>query len=445
MKKNVLQKDNAIWIFILIIFFTSSCSVSKQISGLAQKDVLETPALKNAHVGICIYDPATQKYLYNFQSDKYFIPASNTKISTCYVAMKYLGDSLPGLQYSVKDNQYFIQATGDPTFMTQEFSYQPVFDFFKNLPDGAIVKYATDNWQDTHWGAGWSWGDYTEYYMAERSPFPIYGNMMSLYRQGESIKTIPSFFERDVKFAPGAEAKNAIINRRLDDNTFTITKGNEPFEKSEMPFVTDGFSTTLSLLPDTLHKALDFVPVQGNLPAISNPVMIYSQPTDAMLKPLMHRSDNFYAEQSLMMVSQKLLGVMNDRKIIQHILQTDFKDLPQRPSWADGSGLSRYNLFTPQDIVAILQKMKDEFGMPRIQTIFETGGEGTIRNYYKEEKGFIYAKTGTLNGVVAFSGFLTTKKGKHLIFSTLVNNHNASTTDVRKAVEKFLRTIRNDY
>ncbi|HQU56475.1 MAG TPA: D-alanyl-D-alanine carboxypeptidase, partial [Chitinophagaceae bacterium] len=118
MKKNVLQKDNAIWIFILIIFFTSSCSVSKQISGLAQKDVLETPALKNAHVGICIYDPATQKYLYNFQSDKYFIPASNTKISTCYVAMKYLGDSLPGLQYSVKDNQYFIQATGDPTFMT---------------------------------------------------------------------------------------------------------------------------------------------------------------------------------------------------------------------------------------------------------------------------------------------------------------------------------------
>ena len=49
----------------------------------------------------------------------------------------------------------------------------------------------------------------------------------------------------------------------------------------------------------------------------------------------------------------------------------------------DGSGLSRYNLFTPQDFVTILNKMKNEFGMERIKNIFPTGGAGTISSYYK--------------------------------------------------------------
>jgi D-alanyl-D-alanine carboxypeptidase/D-alanyl-D-alanine-endopeptidase (penicillin-binding protein 4) len=133
---------------------------------------------------------------------------------------------------------------------------------------------------------------------------------------------------------------------------------------------------------------------------------------------------------------------MNDQRIIDTILKTDLKDLPQKPNWVDGSGLSRYNLFTPQDIVAILNKMKNEFGMERLKVIMATGGEGTIRNYYKADSGYIYGKTGTLSGVVAFSGFLYTKKGKLLIFSTLVNNHQSPAADVRRAVEKFLERVR---
>jgi D-alanyl-D-alanine carboxypeptidase/D-alanyl-D-alanine-endopeptidase (penicillin-binding protein 4) len=160
---------------------------------------------------------------------------------------------------------------------------------------------------------------------------------------------------------------------------------------------------------------------------------------------MMHRSDNFFAEQSLLMVSNELLGVMNDEKIVDTLLKTDFKDLPQKPRWADGSGLSRYNLFTPQDFVAILNKMKNEFGMERIKVILPTGGEGTISSYYKADSGYIYGKTGTLSGVVAFSGFLYTKKGKLLIFSTLINNHQSSATEIRKAIEKFLTGIRSKF
>ena len=107
------------------------------------------------------------------------------------------------------------------------------------------------------------------------------------------------------------------------------------------------------------------------------------------------------------------------------------------------SGLSHYNLFSPQDFVSLLGKLKDDFGIERIKKILPTGGTGTLRSYYHPETGFIFAKTGTLSGVVALSGFLYTKKNKLLIFSVLVNNHHTSATSIRQAVEKFIQEVRN--
>lgn len=76
---------------------------------------------------------------------------------------------------------------------------------------------------------------------------------------------------------------------------------------------------------------------------------------------MMHRSDNFFAEQMLLMVSNALLDKMTNREVIDTILKTDFKNIPQLPVWVDGSGLSRYNLFTPKDFVFILKKNEPGF------------------------------------------------------------------------------------
>jgi len=83
--------------------------------------------------------------------------------------------------------------------------------------------------------------------------------------------------------------------------------------------------------------------------------------------------------------------------------------------------------------------------MERIKNILPTGNTGTLSNYYKEDSNYIFAKTGTLGGVVALSGYLYTKKNKLLILSVLVNNHPASTTAVRRAVEKFIEEVREKY
>src|SRR5215217_8640571 len=89
---------------ILVPFiFLVSCSSSRQIAKSAKENVLDDEALQTAHVGISIYEPATGKYLYNYQGHKYFVPASNTKLPTCYAAMKYLGDSLVAARLAIAD------------------------------------------------------------------------------------------------------------------------------------------------------------------------------------------------------------------------------------------------------------------------------------------------------------------------------------------------------
>src|SRR5829696_5295491 len=97
--KGCSSSKNVLTFIILnssFIILASSCSLQKQISRSATKYLLEDSALLTAHAGISIYEPASNKYWYNFQGDRYFIPASNIKLPTCYAAMKYLGDSLVG-------------------------------------------------------------------------------------------------------------------------------------------------------------------------------------------------------------------------------------------------------------------------------------------------------------------------------------------------------------
>jgi len=439
-------------------FYISSCSIQKQVAKSANENVLSNKALTAAHVGISIFEPGANKYLYNYQGDKYFVPASNVKIPTCYAAMKYLGDSLVGLRYQiVNDTLIIVKSTGDPTFLHDDFRVQRVYSLLKKYK---YISFSGDLFSEDFLGSGWTWNDYMEYYTAQRSDFPIYGNIVKFKWEDESnISVSPPVFLKNIAIHEQLKAGFDII-KPWEENVFNFLSGNIKYK--EVPFRPDVL-TVKYLLQDTLgcfvnsnfdtekyaqSTELIFIK-QGDVVRVPNdPIShiftpLHSQPTDSLLKPMMHRSDNFFSEQSLLMVSNEMLGIMNDEKIIDTLLKTDFKDLPQKPRWADGSGLSRYNLFTPQDFVAILQKMKNEFGMERIKDILPTGGEGTISNYYKADSGYIYGKTGTLSGVVAFSGYLYTKKGKPLIFSTLVNNHQASSTEVRRAVEKFLQGVRS--
>jgi len=445
----------------LLIGF-SSCSVSHQIAKSADKILLKDSSISSGHIGISIYEPATNSYWYNYDAAKYFVPASNTKLFTCYAVMKYLGDSLVGLRYSQTNTDITIYPAGDPTFLHPDFIKQPVFEFLvKKTPLKINIDFEKV-WKEQSYGKGWVLDDYSEYYSSQRSALPIYGNIVKFETNADSIYindyvlkfpilAFPSFFTTAIK--PDVDTmpsfyKNFFIKRIFDDNTFLIKQSNQTPKIQLTPFNTDN-ETIEALLEDTLmkrgcYKIIFTKPKSANLNSYKL-YTIHSQPTDSLLKPMMHRSDNFFAEQTLLMVSNEHLGYMNDEDIIDTLLNTDLKDVPQKPKWIDGSGLSRYNLFTPQSFVYILNKMKNEFGLKRLEVILPTGGEGTLKNYYLQDSSFIYAKTGSLSNNFSLSGFLITKKNKLLIFSILVNNFQNDAAPVHLAIQQFIENIRDKY
>ena len=426
-----------------------SCSVSNQIAKQANAILLQDSTISTGHAGISIYEPATNSYWYNYNADKYFVPASNTKLFTLYAGMKYLGDSLVGIRYKESKDSITIYPAADPTFLHPDYLKQPVFDLLvikKHL--GFCSQYFTDNL-----GKGWAWDDYQEGYMTQRNEFPLYGNLARIYISKDGYKIIPGVIPVNASSSMIEKYKDSAdysIYRQWDNNTVFLTlKSREPHLNNiiTVPMVMD-FNTVVELLADTLKSEINLFgkkitdSVENNDKRLN---ILYSQPTDSLLTPMMHRSDNFFAEQTLLMASNEHLGYMNDEAIIDSLLKNDLKDIPQKPTWVDGSGLSRYNLFTPQSFIYILNKMKNEFGLERLKKILPTGGEGTLKDYYINDSTFIYAKTGTLGGTIALSGFLITQKNKLLIFSVLTNNFKGRATAVRRAVEKFIIGIRKKY
>ena len=147
--------------------------------------------MQSAHIGISIFNTTTQNFLYNYQSDKYFVPASNTKIPTCYLAMKYLGDSLTAFQYKkTNEGGVIIKPTADPTFLHAEYNSSRQINFLKSFNK---IEIATPKYNIRNYGSGWAWNDFEETYMAPRSIFPAYGNIAIFERSNKIIKSTPSY------------------------------------------------------------------------------------------------------------------------------------------------------------------------------------------------------------------------------------------------------------
>ena len=151
---------------LLLAVCLISCSSQRMIKR-SGKDLIESTALHSAHIGISIYDVAKSSYAYNYQGEKYFVPASNTKIPTCYAAMKYLGDSLTAFNYMITDTAVFILPAGDPSLLHADYKNQPAVSFLRTMNRKIYV--VANGWEEKALGYGWSWDDYKDNYMAERS------------------------------------------------------------------------------------------------------------------------------------------------------------------------------------------------------------------------------------------------------------------------------------
>ena len=447
LKEFFLRPANPMKTYSLLLgtlLLLSSCSTTKKATDNINDNFATAPAFDPGFSGLLVYDPQEKKVLYSHNGDKYFTPASNTKLFTFYTGLMTLGDSVPALKYTVKNDSLIFWGTGDPSFLHEQLPDSKVYEFLKNREED--LYYAAPSYVEDHFGPGWAWDDYNSYYSVERGAFPIHGNYVTvIFREGDSVpQTIPSFFQDSLQLNKNSLSKRSRAVRNISKNQFVFQHplGNEGYTQ-EVPFK---YSAELvaSILSDTLQRPVTLL--KEVMDYLKPEKTLYSISADSMYQRMLQVSDNFIAEQVLLLAAGEISDTLKSEIAIDYMMENHLQDLPDEPQWVDGSGLSRYNLFTPRSVVRLLEKISAEVPQERLFPLLPAGGEsGTIRNWYKAEEPYIFAKTGTLENNHSLSGFLKTKSGKTLIFSFMNSNYTGSSSEVKKEMEKILELLRDNF
>ncbi|WP_428234810.1 D-alanyl-D-alanine carboxypeptidase/D-alanyl-D-alanine-endopeptidase [Gracilimonas sp.] len=405
--------------------------------------------------GFILHDPEKDTTLFQRYADKYFTPASNTKLFTFYAALKQLPDSLPALDYIINGDSLIFWGTGDPTFLHPDFSDTTAYSFLKNTP--YELYYSDNHYEDELLGPGWAWGDYQYYYSTEKSPFPMYGNVAEIEIQEISQTKIaeneegymikPEYFRSNIEMAeqrPGKESP--FLYRDFNNNTIEYSPKADTIQyTSYRPFHYTPELIT-NLLSDTLNKKVTYIdrikPEKVN--------RLYGNEKDTVLTRMLQPSDNFLAEQLLLNIAAEQNLPMNSGAVIANTSAEFFNDFSKEPVWRDGSGLSRYNMFTPTNMVELLKLIDSEFEKDSLlfRHLPAGGSSGTIRSWYANREGgepYIFAKTGTLSNNHCLSGYLITRTGRKLIFSFMNNHYITSSSVVKEEMEKVLWFIHQNY
>lgn len=422
-------------VFILLQILFASCSPVSKTS--LNRKFLDTESQFQDHTGFVLYDPQKKKTLYEHNSDRYFTPASNTKIFTLFASLNIIGDSIPAVRYQQKGDSIIFWGTGDPSFLYRNvFDNGRVYHFLRTVPGN--LYYASPKYFTTHFGPGWSWEDYDFTFSSERSPFPLYGNTFQIKKTNDDLKITPPYFKSFISIEDSLQKAKAV--RSPYTNYTSYFPGKDTVTSWTKPFMIDS-SLVVKLLSDTLGRAVKSFSQQANGPFTT----VYSIPSDSLYKVMMQESDNFIAEQLLLICAGIIGDSLKPEIAINYVTKNYFKDLPDQPLWKDGSGLSRYNLFTPRSIVKVWEKMYESIPRERLFKIVAIGGQaGTIRNSYKANTPYIFGKTGSLSNVHCLSGYLITKKGKTLIFSFMNTNFTTPTREIRNRMEEILVLIRDN-
>jgi serine-type D-Ala-D-Ala carboxypeptidase/endopeptidase (penicillin-binding protein 4) len=401
-------------------------------------NLIDTSTILNSGwTGLTIYSLDNDSLLYDRSGSKYFTSASNVKLLTTYACLKVLGDSIPALKYIETDTSLTFWGTGDPTLLNSKFESPRVWGFLKEKAKTKRLYYYSKT-IDAHYGEGWMWDDYNGGYQPEISALPMYENMVTFcYTKDSSLCMLPSIFT-----SRWIENRDFHIKRSRTANVFDVSKSIENLDHyvQHIP-IHDVNSFATTLLNDTLK--IPIVTTYSYPSTYIKPQILYSIPKDTVISKMMAESDNFLAEHLLLTCGSTISDSLSTVFVIDTLLNGLMSHINPKPKWADGSGLSRYNLQTPHASIQMLREMYIEYGEKRIFNLMSIGGNrGTLKNLYNDKATpYIFAKTGTLSGVYNLSGYMITASGQRLAFSMMNNNFSGPSSKVRIDVQRILKEV----
>ncbi len=409
-----------------LVLLVAGCQPARRISR-----ELRTQTIHNDHVmGVALYDPATGRRLIQHQADKPFTPASNTKLFSFYAGLLTLPDSLPALRYVLRNDSLIFWGTGNPLLLHPDLPDTLTLAFLRSRSEQLF--FSASNYTGLRFGPGWAWDDYNDEYAPELASLPVYGNVVRFSNGHIS----PGRF-RDSLSTTGRPGSSA-VQRAEFSNVFSrpakITSNQQ-----DVPF---RWSAVLAaqLLADTLHRPVGVV----NCPVPANARLLRGLPTDSLYKRMLQVSDNQFAEQLHLMASaERRMALLNPVGELRRVADSLLRYPSTAAKWVDGSGLSRYNLFTPNVLIDLLGRIAEKVPQQRLFALLPAAGlSGTLRSLNgNTDRPYVFAKSGSLSGVYNLSGYVLTQRGKLLYFSIMHNNFTQPVSEMRRRTAVLLKEI----
>lgn len=452
------------------------------------------PELKNASFSFLVKDVKTGVVIAANNPDMSLVPASTMKVVTSAAALEILGGGYKFktlIQYSgyidtscVLHGDIYIKGGGDPALGSRFFKehyYEPDFlwvwanairNFGIDSVNGRVIGDA-DIFGHDPTPSTWSYGDLGNYYGAPPNGLTIFDNTCYIDfktspNNGDSAVLIcvepevPDLdFINSVKGANTTEDNSIIIGPPYRGQRYikgTVPKNKEAFEiRGSIPDpanqaafelqmalheigigVSNGYTTTRKL---NFENAL--CDLQRN-----DIYTQYSPGVGSIVWFVNMNSVNLFAEHLCIAIGQIKYSSPSTTSGCAAITEfwkkrgIDVKGLYMQ----DGSGLSRYNAISAHHLTDIMMYMSKSKNASTFEGTLPTAGKsGTLSNVGKKTSiaGNLKAKSGTMQRVKSYTGYVKSKSGKKLAFAMIINNFNCSINDMVHKLETLMIAMAN--
>jgi serine-type D-Ala-D-Ala carboxypeptidase/endopeptidase (penicillin-binding protein 4) len=431
--------------------------------------------LAGATASMVVRDAESGNVLYSRNADQRVIPASNEKLMTSAAALEVLGTGYKfhtTARYSgtlsagtVSGNLYLV-GQGDPTL-----TYEKLDAMAGAVADAGITKVSGSLVADASWfdtrplGLDWSWEDEPFAYAAPISALTTAAN--GNFDTGAlTVRVSPGAAAGSagvVALTPansvvqivnntttGASGSTATTSAAREHGTNTVTvSGSIPLggsTRSSTVSVANPTAVTIGVFRDALTRhgvTVTGSTTTGTAPSTSTLVTDNASITLGQLLPyFLKLSNNGHAELLAKAVSRaKTPGSAGTWS--NGLAQVASAVAPlgvdtSRITLGDGSGLTRRDYLTAAQVTSLLLGARSEPWFDAWYQALPIAGQsdplvgGTLasRMVGTPAAGNVHAKTGTMTGVYALSGYVTDTGGRQLVFSSYINAATSNTVDI---------------
>lgn len=444
--------------------------------------------MENASWGICIMDANTGEVIAQHDMNRALVTASTMKVITTATALGVLGEDFryeTNILYSgeIKDSvlngNLYIQGSGDPSLGSDRFGadnhYNKVLEKWAKEVRKLGIKKIKGNiigdgsaFSTKGVPENWGWADMGNYYGTGAYGLNINENKYSLFLKsganvGDAVnvqKTIPAMeyvkFISELTSGADGSGDNAYIYGAPFTN-IRYVRGTIPRNKSNFEIkgsVPDAEQFCADLFLEKLQKekieitgestSMRMEKLLGN-ESYQEKTLIYkhlSPPLSKIIYWTNLESINLYAEALMMKIGEIKKGKASTEAGIEATKEYwEGRGISTKGMFIkDGSGLSPNNALSPYQMTNILRKItQSNFYNVFYQSLPIAGKSGTLESVCQNTaaEGNLHAKSGFIERVRCYAGYVKTRSGRNLCFAAMANQFNDSPSNMRKRWEKI--------